>query len=317
MRFLASLATIACIASGLGPLHASELAQGHHLWSVQAPNGVQSYIAATDFTQNKKVAALLHRQLENVPAVSRVMALGGRKDYSMPPDPRWKAKARDALPSDLLLMVETGLKPVVERVNQQQERAGLPKISAGDLPLEFIKILLFRSTDTPLHRKNEVLLTERIVNEFAASRGGKVTFLYSPPSEPAFIERIAKAQAKSDPVEIMRKLIRDRWTNASIGDRDSELFLQGDWKGKASLGDFGFATLLGIEESFISEIVSPEAAVELDAATDKVASALLEKPTLLLLTSSTSVLGEDRDLLSELQRRGFIIQPISLTDRRP
>jgi hypothetical protein len=263
------------------------------------------------------VAALLRRQLAQVPDVSRVYALGARKDYSLPSDPRWKAIARDALPSDLLLMVEKGLKPFVERVNQHQERTGRPKVSVGDLPLEFVRMLLLSPTDAPPHGKNEVLVTERIINEFAASRGGKVTFLYSPPPEPAFVERIARAQSKSDPVEIMRKLILDRWTNASIGDRQTELFFQGDWRGKASLGNFGFATLLGVEESVIDEVVSPDMVAVLGATADKIAPVLSEGPTLLLLTPATSVLGTDHDLLSELQRRGFVIKPISLADSGP
>jgi hypothetical protein len=317
MKPLASLVIFAVIAFWSRPLHASELAHGHHLWSVQAPDGVRSYIAATDFTQSEKVAALLLRQLEHVPEVSRVVALGGRKAYSMPPDPRWKARARDVLSSDLLLAIDEALKPFVERISRHRARVGGPRISAEDLPLEFIRMILVSSSETLPHGKNQVLLTERIINQFAASRGGKVTFLYAPPPEAAVVERIVKAQSKSDPVEIMRKLVHDRRMNASIGDRQMQFFLQGDWKGNASLGDFGAASLLGIEESLIDEVRSTGMIVALDAVADMVTPVLSEGPTLLLLAPATSVLGEDHDLISELQRRGFVIRPISLADTRP
>jgi hypothetical protein len=61
--------------------------------------------------------------------------------------------------------------------------------------------------------------------------------------------------------------------------------------------------------------VSPDLGVALGAITDKIAPALSEGSTPLLLTPATFFLGEDHDLLSELQRRGFLIKPILLEHR--
>jgi hypothetical protein len=235
----------------------------------------------------------------------------------MPPDPRWKAHARDALPSDVLRTVEIGLKPFVEGTDQSLERSGKPKISAGDLPLAVIRFILLSPSDTRPHRKNEVLLTERIIDEFATARGGKATFFYSPPPEQAFVERIAKAQGKSNPVEIMRGLILDRQRNASVADRQTQLVLQADWRAKTSLDHFGLAALLGIEETLIDEIVSTEMLVSVNAAADKTMPILSESPALILLAPAASLLGESNNLLIELQRRGFIIEPISLGKAGP
>jgi hypothetical protein len=301
------------------PLYAGDLAQGHHLWSVQAPNGIRSYVAATDRSSEEGVVALLQQQLQAAAGAKRAVMMGGRTSYSIPPDSRWSALAGEGLPHDLLQEIESELGPLMERANQSRAPSNRPRIGVSGLSLDQVRFFLAAPTDTRLYKKGEISRTERMIDDFANARGGKREILDAALSQQAVqdvLDRARKARAKADPTRIIRKVLLDRRDERSTNDLLMQTFLQGDWPARQALSGRGLAAMFGIEEEAVGDVFPSETERPIGVYADMVTPLLSDAPTLVLLPSASSVLGQKNDLLDELQDRGFVIQAIRLETPR-
>ena len=104
MKLHAALTLIIAALCWGHPLYAMDLAQGHHLWEVQAPSGAKSYIAASGAPSDTRGVGLLKRQLEAAGSVRRMAAFNQHHDLTIRSG-EWSRRAEEVLSEDLLVVL--------------------------------------------------------------------------------------------------------------------------------------------------------------------------------------------------------------------
>ncbi|HZH11123.1 MAG TPA: hypothetical protein VEZ24_12220 [Microvirga sp.] len=284
-------------------LHAADLAQGHHLWRVQAPNGSQSFIAAVSNDSSAPVMDILKKQLQATRATERILlsSRGWVDNVAVPES--WRALAKAALPQDLLKAIKVELAPHLEELGFSIE-------SVDEAPLETLRLVLIgrlKPAGSPRTDPAVEALHQKLIIQEGQSKKHEMLSIRSYYSKkwgagvPEF-----RLKAPTDPVAVLRYLLADRIEHGHLMTRAEEAYLRGDWETLARLQSIKSIALAGVSDNAFPYLFRSGSEIVAFAA-----PALSEMPTLFMLYQ-TNFLSGDQGILSQFQRLGFTIQPVSI-----
>jgi hypothetical protein len=302
MRLFATFTLIAAALFWSHPLYAVDLAQGHHLWEVRAPNGTRSYIAASGAPTDDRGVSLLKRQTGAAASVRRVAVFNHHHDLTIRSG-EWSRRAYEVLSEDLLIALETELNPSLQAI------FGAKAGSVRHLKLEGIRILLC-SSPSQFYAKGHSPI-EKIITAFQRERDGVLTL--KPMTSGELLDLFGKARAEDgrSPTEIIGAVFKDRLANGPIGDRSANAFLAGDWQKLRALAPTEWLAVLGFEHEALHDLQFRST----NALVDMIFPALSDMPTLVMIPGGE--LAREPHLFTVLQQRGFKIRPVPLSDAAP
>ena len=295
-----------CMAITLPALsEAEDLAQGHHLWTVDIANGSKTFIAAGTYATDPRADVILHRQLK---AIGNVKLVALSSDGRAPEIAKeaWMRKASEALPADLQAEVEKEVAPVLASV-------GMPTDKLHDAPLQVFRLLLPFGTgqlQANSNSRNETTY-HKYLGDYIRKQGAQPIILRT--RSAAELQSKAADMEKEDvlpPQEIIRRLMEDRRQNGPLAERAMQTIIAGDWSGREKLTPIFGMTLFGLEPDAYRRHRDITGSSLAD-----LAEPVLAKPgPNLIVVWEVEDLGGSSGMIATLQNRGFRIAPVALPD---
>lgn len=217
----AALAYLVFAATAPSP-RAEDLAQGHHLWSVEAPDGQRSFIAAVSPSGDPRAIRIVEKQLEYAGSVERFVFSSQLWITQIPAPEAWSRRAHEILSENAVKEIQAEL----SRTKPSQDFTSFFQ----NFPVEFIRLALISEERPRRPTAGHRALSFQFSRKLALS-------LIVETSMPkwANVWDDLRLKAHADPEALLLKLAADRRANGPLLTRLLDIYLKGDWKAQTDL----------------------------------------------------------------------------------